>query len=100
MMMMMMMMMMIKINMAIPEDRYVTQKEAENKLKHKSLCTEIKRMWNMKYMINTSGNWSHRNWDKRFREIFESHARKTFNRFTTKDSCTWNITRNTESTAV
>jgi hypothetical protein len=26
-------------------------KEAEKKLKCKSLCIEIKRMWNMKYMI-------------------------------------------------
>jgi hypothetical protein len=25
---------------------------------------------------------------------------KTFNRFTTKDSCAWNITHNTESTAM
>jgi hypothetical protein len=34
------------------------------------------------------------------KEKFGSHTRKTFNTFTTKDSCTWNITRNTESTAV
>jgi len=27
-------------------------------------------------------------------------TRKTFDRFTTKDSYTWNITHNTESTAV
>ena len=31
---------------------------------------------------------------------FGSIARKTFDRFTTKDSYTWNITHNTESTAV
>ena len=29
-----------------------------------------------------------------------SHTRKTFITFTTKDSYTWNITHNTESTAV
>jgi len=30
----------------------------------------------------------------------EATAGKTFNRFTTKDSCTCNITHNTESTAM
>jgi hypothetical protein len=35
----------------IPADRYVMQKEMEKKLKYKSLCTEIQRMWNMKCMI-------------------------------------------------
>ena len=34
------------------------------------------------------------------RKKFGSCTRKTFDRFTTKDSCTWNITHNTESTAV
>ena len=34
--------------MAIPADRNVLQKEAEKKLKYKSLCTEIQLMWNMK----------------------------------------------------
>ena len=31
---------------------------------------------------------------------FGSCTRKPFDRFTTKDSYTWNITHNTESTAV
>jgi hypothetical protein len=48
----------------------------------------------------TASNWSHRNSNKRFKEKFGSHTRKTFNRFTTKDSYTWNTTHNTESTAV
>jgi hypothetical protein len=29
-----------------------------------------------------------------------SYTRKTFDRFTTENSCTWNIAHNTESTAV
>jgi len=33
-------------------------------------------------------------------EKFGGGTRKTFDRFTTKDSYTWNITHNTESTAV
>ena len=48
----------------------------------------------------TSGNLGYRNGNKRFKEKFVSHSRKTFNRLSTKDSYTWNITRNTESTAV
>jgi len=39
------------IDVAIPSDRNVVQKEAEKKLKYKSLCIEIKRMWNLKYTI-------------------------------------------------
>jgi hypothetical protein len=36
---------------AIPADRNVTQKEAEKKIKYKSLCTETQGMWNMKCVI-------------------------------------------------
>jgi flagellar basal body rod protein FlgB len=45
-------------------------------------------------------NWSHRNNNKRFKQKFGSRTTKTFNRFTTKDSYTWNTTRNTERSAV
>jgi hypothetical protein len=38
------------IDVAIPADRSVTQKEAERKLKYKSLCTEVQRMWDMNCM--------------------------------------------------
>jgi len=34
------------------------------------------------------------------REKFGNYTRKTLDRFTTKDSYTWNITHNTESTAM
>jgi hypothetical protein len=37
---------------------------------------------------------------KCFKEKSGSLIRKTFSRFTTKDSCTWNIILNAESTAV
>jgi hypothetical protein len=53
------------------------------------------------YEYNYIGTkWSHRNGNKRFKDKFGSHIRKAFNRLTTKDSCTWNITHNTEITAV
>jgi hypothetical protein len=34
------------------------------------------------------------------KEKFGSYTKKTLDRFTTKDSYTWNITHNTESTTV
>ena len=39
------------IDVAIPADRNVVQKEAEKKLKYKSLCIEIQRMLNLKCTI-------------------------------------------------
>jgi len=48
----------------------------------------------------TSNNWSHWISNEKLKEKFGSCTRKTFNRFTIKDSYTWNITHNTESTAV
>jgi hypothetical protein len=38
--------------------------------------------------------------NEKVKEKFGSCTRKTLDRFTTKDSCTWNITHNRESTAV
>ena len=49
---------------------------------------------------HTSKNWSHLDNNEKLKEKSGSCTRKTLNRFTTKDSCTWNITHNTESTAV
>ena len=48
----------------------------------------------------TSNNWSHWNSNEKLKEKSGSCTRKTFDRFTTKDGYTWNITHNTESTAV
>ena len=48
----------------------------------------------------TGNNWSHWNGNEKLKEKFGSCTRKTFDRFTTKDSYNWNITHNTESTAV
>ena len=85
--------------MAIPADRNVVQKEAEKKLKYKSFCIEIHRMWNLKctivpVIIGATGIVT------RSLKKFGNSTRKTFDTFTIKDSCTWNITHNTESAAV
>ena len=49
---------------------------------------------------HTSKNWSHWVSNEKLKEKFGSCTRKTLDRFTTKDSYTWNITHNTESTTV
>jgi hypothetical protein len=49
----------------------------------------------------TSYNWSHWNSNEKLKEKFGgSGTGKTFDRFTIKDSYTWNITHNTESTTM
>ena len=52
-------------------------------------------------MYDCTGNiWSHWNSNEKLKEKFGNCTEKIFDRFTTKDSCTWNITHNTESTAM
>ena len=48
----------------------------------------------------TSNTWSHPNSNKIFKEKFGSRSSKTFDRLTTKDSCTQNNTRNAGGTAI
>jgi len=56
------------IDAAIPADRNVVQKEAEKKLKYKSLRIEIQRMWNMKCTIVPVIIWSHWNSNEKLKE--------------------------------
>jgi hypothetical protein len=48
----------------------------------------------------STNNWSHWNSNEKLKEKFGSYTRKTFDRFTIKDSYTWNITPIMESTTV
>jgi hypothetical protein len=84
----------------IPANRNVVQKEVEKKLKYKSLCIEIQRIVEPEMYDYTSNSWSHWNSNEKLKEKFGSYNRKTFDRFTTKYSYTWNITHNTEGTAM
>ena len=81
----------------MPAGRNVVQKEAENKLRYKISCIEIQRIQNLKCKIIAVIIGAN---NERFKEKFGSHTRKTFSRFSTKDSYPWNITYNTENTAV
>ena len=48
----------------------------------------------------TSNNWRQWNSKEKLKEKFGRYTRKPLDKFTTKDSYTWNITHKTESTAV
>jgi hypothetical protein len=49
-------------------------------------------MWNLKCTVIPVIIWNHWNSNEKLKEKFGSCTRKIFDRFTTKDSCTWNIT--------
>jgi hypothetical protein len=85
--------------MAVPANRNVIQKGAEKKLKHKSLCIKTTNVENKMYYY-TGNNWSQRKCNRRFKEKFGSHTRKNSIDSLQKNSFTWNITHNTDSTAV
>ena len=72
------------IDVAISADRNVVKKEVEKKLKYKSLCIEIQRMWNLKCKIIPIITGPTRIATKWFKEKFGSHTTKTSNIFTTK----------------
>ena len=80
------------IDVAIPADRNVVQKE---EFVYRDTTNVEPEMYDC-----TSNNWSHLKSNEKLKEKFVSCTRKTLDRFTTKDSYTWNITHNTESTAM
>jgi len=88
------------IDVAIPADRNVVQKEEEKEVKIQEFVYRDKTNVEPEMYDCTSNNCSHWNTNEKLKEKFENCARKTFDRFTTKDSYTWNITHNTESTAL
>jgi hypothetical protein len=79
-------------------DGNVMQKETENKIQG-FMYADTTNMEHEMYDY-TANSWSHRNSNKRFKEKFGSHTRKTFSTFTIKHSYTRNITHHTESIAV
>ena len=85
------------IDVVIPADRNVVQKEAEKKLKYKSLGTEVKRMWNLKFTIKPVIIGATGIVTRSLRKNLEAVPRKYSIGSLQK---TWNITHNTESTAV
>ena len=84
------------IDVAISAERNVVQKEVKIQEFIYRDTTDVKpEIYNC-----TSNNWSYWNSNEKLKEKFGSCTRKIFDRFTTKDNYSWNITHNTESTAV
>jgi hypothetical protein len=79
------------MDVAIPSDRNVIQ-ESEKKLKHKNLSIEIQGMWNMKCFVTPVIIGATGIVTRGIKEISGNDTRKAFNRFSTKSSCTRNIT--------
>jgi hypothetical protein len=75
----------IIMDVAIPLDRNVLQKEAEEKFKYKNLSTEIQRLCNVKTLCHTGNNWGHRNCKQKFTKMSGNNTRTTLNRFLTKN---------------
>jgi hypothetical protein len=71
------------IDVAIPSDRNVIQKESEKKLKYKNLSVEIRRMWNMKCFVIPVITGATEIVTKGLKKCLEKN-RKAFNRFSTK----------------
>jgi len=76
------------IDVAIPADRNVVQKEAEKKSKMQEFMYRDRANVESEMNDCTSNNWSHWNSNEKLKEKFGSCTRKTFDRFTTKDSYT------------
>jgi len=72
------------IDVAIPRDRNVVEKEAEKKLKYKSLGIEGTTNVGLEMYDYTSNKWSHLNNNEKLKEKFRRYPRKKFDRFTTK----------------
>jgi len=88
------------IDVAIPANRNAAQKEAENKLKYKSLCIKLQRVWNLKctiipVIIGATGIVM-RSLRKNLEAVPGKHSTDSLQ----KNNYTLNITHNTESTAV
>jgi AraC-like DNA-binding protein len=74
-------------------------KESRKEINFEILCVEMQQMWKLKLLILPVGI-SRRNSNRRFKEKFGSHVRRTFDRYISKDSCIWSSTqRHTESAA-
>jgi hypothetical protein len=89
------------IDVAIPSDRNVIQKESEKKLKYKNLSIEIQRMWNMKcfvipVIIAVTGIVTI-GLKKNLETIPGKHSADSLQK---KNSCTGNITHYKESATI
>jgi hypothetical protein len=85
---------------AIPADRNVVQKEAEKKLKYKSLCIEIQRMCNLNCTIMPVTTGATGTVTRSLKKNLEAMPGQYSIDSLQKTAILGHITHNTESTAV
>jgi hypothetical protein len=85
------------IDVAIPSDKNVIQKEAEKKLKYKKSKYRNSENVEHEMLCHTSNHWGHGNCEQKFTNISGNNTRTTLNRFPTKNCHIRNITRHKES---
>jgi hypothetical protein len=89
------------IDVAIPSDRNVVNKEAKKKLKYKNLSIEIQQMWNMKCLVIAVVIGATGIVTKGLKKYLETIPGKhSIDSLQKKNSSTGNITYNKESTTV
>jgi hypothetical protein len=88
------------MDVAIPADRNVVQKEMGKKVKIQQFRCRDKTNVEPEMYDYTRYNWNQGKSNDKLKEKSGSCTRKTFDRFATENSFSWNITHNTESTAV
>jgi hypothetical protein len=89
------------MDVALPSDRNVIQRESEKKLKYKNIISlEIQGMWNMKCFAIPVITGATGIVTKGQKKISGNDTRKSFNRFSTKKICTRNITHYKESVTI
>jgi len=69
------------------------QKEAEKEVKIQEFMYRDTTNVETEMYGYTGNNWNHWNSNEKLTEKFGSCTGKRFDRFTTKDSCSWNITQ-------
>jgi hypothetical protein len=72
------------IDVAIPSDKNVIQKEAEKKIKYKNLKYRNSENVEHEMLCHTSSHWGHWNCKQKFTKISGNNTRTTFSRFPTK----------------
>jgi hypothetical protein len=78
------------IDVIIPPDKNIIQKEAEKKLKYKNSKYTNSEKVEHEMLCHTSNHWGHRNFKQKFTKISGNNTRTTLNRFFTKNCHTRN----------
>jgi hypothetical protein len=73
------------IDVAIPSDKNVIQKEAENKSKYKNLKYRNSENVEHEMLCHICNHWGHQNCKQKFTKISGNNTRTTLNRFPTKN---------------